>query len=313
MKVTAISALYQAMGKVHMNVAMDQIHNNRNSTAGAVANPTTTKIELGPTAAARLIKSDHLDGYAILTPSSSTSIAAQNSNINLLSEPDAVAQEMTSNLRPSMSQSGDALLDITMPDNPIGTSAHVLEAKKEANIPLALRDLQEQLIEFYEGPNTMVQRETEYTESDIPFPVQPEKQNEPLSEVAVPMKSADFLFTPNRSQERPLSIPPDDVPYTEIPARVTELRPKADALGIIPSDERVTTLEALKELRSPEQPPVPSFENRQDELETTSFDIKDPERIHQAEVLKSSADERSIHNSTQSLNALMQQFNLSIG
>jgi len=312
MKVTAISALHQAMGKVHMNVAIDQVHQNRNSTAGAVAHPTTTKIELGPTAAARLIKSDHLDGYAILTPSSSTSIAAQNSNINLLSEPDAVAQEMTSNLRPSMSQSGDAFLDITMPDNPIGTSAHVLEAKREANIPLALRDLQEQLVEFYEGPNTMVQLETEYTESEIPFPVRAEKQNEPLSEVAIPMKSSDFLFIPNRSQERPLAIPPDDVPYTEIPARVAELRPQADAKGVIPSDERITTLEMLQEARSPEQPPLPSFENRQDELVATSFDIKDPERMKQSEVLKSSADERNSKDLTHSLDALIQQFNLSL-
>jgi hypothetical protein len=141
MKVTAISALHQAMGKAHLNVAMDQVYQKRNGTVQATANPTSTKIELGPTAAARLIKSDHLDGYAILTPSSSTSIAAQFSNINLLSEPDAVAQEMASNLRPSMSQSGEALLDITMPDNPIGASAHSLEEKREANIPMALRDL----------------------------------------------------------------------------------------------------------------------------------------------------------------------------
>ena len=52
MKVTAISSLHQAMGKVHMNVALDQVHQNRNTTAQAAAHPTTTKIELGPTAAA---------------------------------------------------------------------------------------------------------------------------------------------------------------------------------------------------------------------------------------------------------------------
>ena len=310
MKVTAISALHQAMGKVHMNVALDQVHQNRNSTVQAVANPSTTKIELGPTAAARLIKADHLDGYAILTPSSSTSISAQSSNINLLSEPDAVAQEMTSNLRPSMSQSGEALLDITMPDNPIGTSAHILEKKEEANIPLALRDLQEQLVEFYEGPNTIVQIETEYTESDLPFPVPSSKQNEPLSEVAVPMKNADFLFTPNRSQERPLAIPPDDIPYTEIPMRVSELKPKADELGIIPTNEKITTIEQLQELRAPERSPVPSFENRDAELNATTFEVKDPEQQHQSEILKHSADEKDSGNITQSIDALLHQFNL---
>ena len=310
MKVTAISALHQAMGKVHMNVALDQVHQSRNSTVQAIANPSTTKIELGPTAAARLIKADHLDGYAILTPSSSTSIAAQSSNINLLSEPDAVAQEMTSNLRPSMSQSGEALLDITMPDNPIGTSAHELEAKKEQNIPLALRDLKEQLVEFYEGPNKMVQLTTEYTESDKPFPVPSSKQNEPLSEVAIPMKNADFLFTPNRSQERPLAIPPDDIPYTEIPLRVSELKPKADALGVIPTNESIKTIDQLQELRDPKRPPTPSFENRQDELNATTFEVKDPELQQQSEILRHPADQKESANISQSLDALMHQFNL---
>lgn len=310
MKVTAISALHQAMGKVHMNVALDQVHQNRNTTAQAAAHPTTTRIELGPTAAARLIKSDHLDGYAILTPSSSTSIAAQSSNINLLSEPDAVAQEMSSNLRPSMSQSGEALLDITMPDNPLAASTHVIEEAQEATIPLALRDLQEQLVEFYEGPNELVHTETEYSESEEPFPVPPSKQNEPLTEVAIPMKSADFLFTPNRSQERPLAIPPGDVPHTEIPARVSELKPKADALGVIPRDANNLMLEQLQELRAPELPPVPSFENRQEELQATSFDVIDPELREQAEVLKHPADEKSSSNISQSIDALVKQFNL---
>lgn len=310
MKVTAISALHQAMGKVHMNVALDQVHNNRNGTAQAAAHPTALRIELGPTAATRLIKSDHLDGYAILTPSSSTSIAAQSSNINLLSEPAAVAQEMSSNLRPSMSQSGEALLDITMPDNPLAASSYVVEEMEDATIPLALRDLQEQLIEFYEGPNDLVQLETEYTQSEIPFPVPLSKQNEPFSEVAIPMKNADFLFTPNRSQERPLAIPPGDVPHTEIPVRVTELKPKADELGIIPSDSKALTIEQLQELRAPELPPAPSFENQQEELQATSFDIIDPELRHQAEVLKHPADEKSSADISQSIDALVKQFNL---
>ena len=57
---------------------------------------------------------------------------AQSSNINLLSEPDAVAQEMSSNCdRPSR---GEALLDITMPDNPLAASSHVIEEAQEATI-----------------------------------------------------------------------------------------------------------------------------------------------------------------------------------
>ncbi len=310
MKVTAISALHQAMGKVHMNVALDQVHHNRNGTAQAAAHPTTTRIELGPTAAARLIKSDHLDGYAILTPSSSTSIAAQSSNINLLSEPDAVAQEMSSNLRPSMSQSGEALLDITMPDNPLAASTHMIETQEQATIPLALRDLQEQLVAFYEGPNDMVQLETEYTKSEEPFPVPLSKRNEPLSEVAIPMKNADFLFTPNRSQERPLAIPPGDVPHTEIPIRVSELKPKADELGNISIDANNQTFEQLQELRTPELPPEPSFENQQEKLQATSFDVIDPELREQSEGLKHPADEKSSTNVSQSIEALVEQFNL---
>ena len=129
------------MGKVHMNVAL-VIHPNRNSTVQAVANP-STRLRLGPDAAARLIKADHLDGYTDLTPSSSTSISAQSSNQST-DEPDAVAQEMTNNLRPSMSQSGEALLDITMPNQSIGASAHILEAKEEGEHPSCLRDLKEQ-------------------------------------------------------------------------------------------------------------------------------------------------------------------------
>ena len=136
MKVTAISALHQAMGKVHMNVALDQVHQNRNTTAQAVAHPTTTRIELGPTAAARLIKADHLDGYAILTPSSSTSIAAQSSNINLLSEPDAVAQEMSSNLRPRC-LSPEKPSWILQCRTTLAASTHVIEEMEEATIPLA--------------------------------------------------------------------------------------------------------------------------------------------------------------------------------
>ena len=170
MKVTAISALHQAMGKVHMNVALDQVHQNRNSTVQAVHNPSTTKIELGPTAVARLIKADHLDGYAILTPSSSTSISAQSSNINLLSEPDAVAQGMSSNLRPSMSQSGEALLDITMPDNP--SPRRLTSLRRWKKPPSRWRSgSQEQLVEFYEGHNELVHLTTKYTESEKPFPV----------------------------------------------------------------------------------------------------------------------------------------------
>ena len=98
-----------------------------------------------------------------------------------------------------MSQSGEALLDSTMPDNPIGTSAFVLERKKEENIPLALRDLKEQLA-IYEGPNAMAKWKRN-TPNGQTIPSSLYKQNEPLSEVAFPMKSTDFLFTPNRAKK----------------------------------------------------------------------------------------------------------------
>ena len=309
MKVTAVSALHQAMGKVHMNVALDQVSQNRNGTQNAAATPTSTKIELGPTAAARLIKSDYVDGYLLLSPASSGSIGAQSSNINLLSEPDAVAQEMASNLRPSMSQSGEALLDITMPDNLISTSAFEVQETKDANIPLVLREMEEQLVAFYEGPNTMAQSETEYTESDKPYPIPPTKHNEPFSEISVPSVPADFLYAPNRTQELPPSITPDDIPYTEIPKRVAELKPQADKLGVLATLQQQQALQAIDEARTPSKPAETEVPDR---VQPVAFDIPELEIQQQSTVLKSSADELESQTSKQALDALMHQFNLSI-
>ena len=126
------------------------------------------------------------------------------------------------------------------------------------------------------------------------------------------MKSTDFLFTPNRSQERPLAIPPDDIPYTEIPMRVAELKPKADALGVIPTNESINTIEQLQESRAPVRPATPSFENRQGELNASTFDVKDLELTKQSESVNKSADERDSANTLQSLEALVHQFNLNI-
>ncbi len=307
MKVTAVSALYQAKGKVHMNVAMEQIGANRNGTQQA-ANPTSTKIELGPTAAARLLSSDALDAYAILTPSSSSSIAAQNSNINLLSEPDAVAQEMSSNLRPSMSQSGEALLDITMPDNPIGTSASALEEKKEANIPLALRNLEEQLVEFYEGPNKWVQKVTEYTDLDKTYVLPPTRTNAPQQDIGMVESPADFVYVPNRTQERPPNITPDDVPYTEVPKRVSELKPIADGKGVLPTTQ---ALEILREQESLRTPKVPRQDIHPEQTQYASFDSDNLEVRNQNQPLRDTVTKEHNPADAQALDAMLKQFHLS--
>lgn len=279
MKVTAISALHQAMGKVHMNVALDHVFQNKNATQSGTVSPTTTKIELGPTAAARLIQSDN------------------------------VAQEMSMNLRPSMSQSGEAILDITMPDNPIGTSAFEVQQKHDANIPLVLKEMEEQLMDFYNGPNTMLQRETEYTESDKPYPVPPTKNNEPFSEMSVPSVPADFIYAPNRTQERPSNIIPDDIPYTEIPKRVAELKPKADQIGVLSMLQQQQALQDINETRTPSKPVETEV---QDRIQPVAFDIPDAEVKYQSTLLKSSADEKESQHSNQALDALLHQFNLSI-
>ena len=308
MKVTAISALHQAIGKVHPSVALDQIHNSRHGTQQLTVSPTAAKIELGPNAAGRFNPSDHINEFTLLTPSSSTSLAAQHSDINLLSEPDAVAQEMTSNLRPSMSQSGEANLDITMPDNPIGTSAFELEQRKELDLPMALRNMQEQFADFYDGPNEWVQQETEYTELDKTYVVPPTKRNEPLLEVAVATPPPDFLFTPNRAGERPPNITPQDIPFTEVPTRVSELQPISDALGVLATEQRQKRFEQIEQSRiSQSIKPI-----QEDRTEAQTFQLDDLELQQQAKPLKESAAEVQHSNMPQAIDALLQQFNLSL-
>jgi hypothetical protein len=173
---------------------------------------------------------------------------------------------------------------------------------------MALRNLQEQFAEFYAGPNKWVQQETEYTELDKTYVLPPTKRNEPLLEVAVSTPPPDFLFTPNRAGERPPNITPHDIPFTEIPKRVSELQPISDALGVLATEQRQERWDNLEQSRLP-QPNKPKQEDR---TEAKTFQLDDPELQQQAKPFQESAAEVQQSNMPQAIEALLQQFNLSL-
>ena len=69
MKVTAISAFHHMTRNVHMHVSIRDITAHRTATSNAIGNLTETKIELGPTAASRLLKGNEADVFLSLVPS----------------------------------------------------------------------------------------------------------------------------------------------------------------------------------------------------------------------------------------------------
>ena len=140
MKISAITAMEASL--VHLKVGVLSQESARSSTQRSNITATNAKLELGPNAAGRLLKGV-MEGNAALPISSSTPISATR-YVNIISDPDAVAQERNQNLRPSMSQSGDSDLDITMPDSPLGQSTSVLQLKIDADEPLMLQNLLDQ-------------------------------------------------------------------------------------------------------------------------------------------------------------------------
>ena len=86
MKIAAISAMEAS--KVHLQIAID-LQANRNSTQRDNISPTNAKIELGPTAAARVFKNLGV-GNSSIPISSSTPVSASR-YVNIVSDPDAVS------------------------------------------------------------------------------------------------------------------------------------------------------------------------------------------------------------------------------
>ena len=253
MKVTPVSALHHMTRNVHMNVSIRDLTANRTATSNAIGNLTETKVALGTTATARLLKGNNADIFLSLTPNSSTSISAQRSHVNLLSEPDAVAQEMSQNLRPSMSQSGDSNHDITMPDNPLGESASEIANRKLRGIPQSLQALQDRFDHEPPTINEWIQLETELT-ANTEYPVvPPEKNNKPALEVAITAPPSDFVYIPNRLGERLPNTIPNDIPYTENPVvfeefrSITQMEPLKDAFELEMQAIQQTPLESQEQ------------------------------------------------------------------
>lgn len=319
MKVTAVSALHHMSRNVHMNVSIRDLTANRTATSNAIGNLTQTKIDLGPTAAARLLKGNDSDVFLSLTPSSSASISAQRAHVNLLSEPAAVAQEMSHNLRASMSQSGDSEHDITMPDNPLGESATAIATRKLRDLPQSLQALQDRFDHEPPSVNEWIQLETELTANTVYPVVPPEKNNEPALEVAITEPPTEFIYTPNRLGERLPNAIPNDIPYTEIPEILEELgsitqSPRLeDAFKMDLNDLSETPLEAQVQSQKSSE----ALDKLMDasplsfvETEARNWKSIDSESEHQQHVIQHPSSETPDH--LRMVESLLSQLDLSI-
>ena len=319
MKVTAVSALHHMSRNVHMNVSIRDLTANRTATSNAIGNMTQTRVDLGPTAAARLLKGNDADVFLSLTPSSSASISAQRSHVNLLSEPDAVAQEMSHNLRPSMSQSGDSDHDITMPDNPLGESASEIANRKLRDVPQSLQALQDRFDHEPPTLNEWIELETELT-ANTEYPVvPPERNNEPALEVAVTAPPTEFIYVPNRLGERLPNTLPNDIPYTENPtileelSAITQTPQLDDAFQLDMNRFNDTPLESQEQ----EQQSANQLEQLMDdpsmsfvETKARNWDTVDLEAEHQQQVIQHPSTETPEH--LRMVESLLSQLDLSI-
>ena len=236
MKVGAISSLQQSRQIVHMDTSIQPIQegSSKNNIAPLSATAPIKPVQrndvnLGMTEATRLIRSEEMDSSFLFNAASSTPVVAQNKNVNIVSEPDAVAQEMLQNLRASMSQSpsadtetsnvGHRMPDITMPDHKMSVSAKHIQTAEEDNErfpPLVLDTLTDtNKIKNVMDDERLTSALLE-TEEKSPVLAKNDLESPPpsLMTQGLIQPTPDQLFTPNYTSDLPKNPPPMDIPLS---------------------------------------------------------------------------------------------------
>ena len=270
MKVGAISSLQQSRQIVHMDTAIQQPQTSSSSknsisplSATAPIKPVQhNEVNLGITEATRLIRSEQMDSSFLLNAASSTPVVAQNKNVNIASEPDAVAQEMLQNLRASMSQSASAdtetsnvghrMPDITMPDHKMSISAkHIQTADedKERFPPSVLNTLSEANKSQNVMDDKRLTSELLQKKEDTPVLAKNDLERPPpsLMNQGLIQPSPEQLFTPNYSSDLPKNSPPMDIHPSVNSTPLERTREFFQTMSRLQSSPAIAPLEEVKD------------------------------------------------------------------
>ena len=207
-----------------------------------------------PSDVSRVLKQESFDPMFVQDQASTTSILTVNRKVNLLSHSDAIAQEMMQNLQPSMSLSGDASRDITLPDHSLGTSAKYLVRLEELADRFPFITEQKEIRP--PSPKDPESPPMPPNEPPIPPPIlvppkapvifEPRQTN---IERSLAVISPDQIVASNRPSDLPLPLMllPEDMPITASPTELRQLEDRkidiASALSeksrnIIRTDQR---------------------------------------------------------------------------
>ncbi len=207
-----------------------------------------------------MITNESFDPLFTQDQSSSKPLSAINLDLNILSHPDSVAQEMIQNLRSSMSVSGDDNRDITLPDNNMGTSAAFLVDKKELedrfptltelqafHPPLAPKD--PMTLEQPEGQAPIPPPMLAGPGLEAPFKAKPTTNESPL--IAIP---PDQIYAPNRPTDRPLVRLPGDVGLSESFTEMQQLEDRQNEIERAVTQKRVFNLSEKEDIVEQNRP-----------------------------------------------------------
>jgi hypothetical protein len=219
MKVLGVTSAQKIAGPIKVRMLLQRPDADKTAAVldRKIVLPAVEHFNFSPTDVVDMITNESFDPLFTQDQSSSKPLSATNLDLNIVSHPDSVAQEMIQNLRSSMSISGDDTRDITLPDNNMGTAAALLVEKKE------LEDRFPTLAELKafhppldpKDPMTLEQPEGQ---APIPPPMlelpglekeyKARKTTNESSLIAIP---PDQIYAPNHPTDRPLVQLPGDV------------------------------------------------------------------------------------------------------
>ena len=218
MRIRAINAVSGIHGKERVQMVQDfQSHQERMKGLQELPppkHPLADNIYISPTEASRVLEQSAFSKEFLQAQASSTSITATSKDVNLLAQADAISQEMLSDLKSSMSLSGENLEDITLPERRISIASSRLD---ELNDTIPPAPPEPRLYQPEPPVASQAQRTRALTQ---PLPSEPVPTNNEEPVIDTP---ADQIFSPNRKNALPPVKLPADISYVNDPQELTIL------------------------------------------------------------------------------------------
>jgi hypothetical protein len=255
--------------------------------------PASSEINFNTSDILNTLRREAVDPQFTQDQASGTSLLAIKPDINILSHPDAVAQEMIQNLRSSMSISGDASRDITLPEQDMGTSAVFVELQEilEDRFP----DLREQ--KEFKPPKPPADPEAlpppEGSPPDpppilvaveLPSSYAPPKTSNEDSILRIPPNQ---MFVPNRQSDLPLQITAPDVAPAALKTEMNALTDKQVAIHKLSEGKTLETFQESQAISID----VKTLQSIQD---TTNLEFEEEKRILDRKQLEELQDQPSL-------------------